>query len=129
MSNKQPPFHPQDIPTDARIGVIANNQSSCPRAPHLSAGHYVSGGWRQHISGRDSFADSTQAIGFTGAYSYIVASEVFYLPGGTFGADDQVQILLYAQGGPVAVPEPETWALMLTGLGAVGVVRRKSSGA
>jgi len=29
----------------------------------------------------------------------------------------------------VAVPEPETWALMLTGLGAVGVVRRKSSGA
>jgi 6,7-dimethyl-8-ribityllumazine synthase len=23
MSNKQPPFHPQDIPTDARIGVIA----------------------------------------------------------------------------------------------------------
>jgi hypothetical protein len=26
------------------------------------------------------------------------------------------------------VPEPETWALLVAGLGAIGAVRRKSSG-
>jgi len=80
----------------------------------------LSGGWHQHISSRDATTDFTQKTAVAGAQSYFVSSG-----GGAFLATDTVSIELYAQSAPV--PEPETWALLVAGLGAVGMVRRRRS--
>jgi len=109
----------------ARVGVIPQSYNNCPRAPQPGPGFYLSGGWHQHISSRDATADFTEATSFAGASTYFVLSEVNYLPGGDLLATDRVDIELYAQGGPVPVPEPETWALLLAGLAVVGASARK----
>jgi len=85
----------------------------------------LSGGWHQHISNRDATADFTEATSSAGAQSYFVLSEVFFLPGETSLATHNVDIELYAQGGPVPIPEPESWALLLGGLKLLGLRRRR----
>jgi hypothetical protein len=56
----------------------------------------------------------------------------FFYPSATWKLDtySSTSVGTYSFGPQIpVVPEPETWALLVAGLGAVGVVRRKSRGA
>ena len=110
----------------ALVGVMPSEYHTCPRAPQPPAGFYLySTGWHQNVSRRDATADFTEGTSFAGASSHFVLSETFISPGGTYTASDSIMLLLYAQGGPVPVPEPETWGLLLAGGSLLGVALRR----